>query len=92
MEVSPSLLRGTGSALRDLADDLRSACRDRRADPADPDWATSVELQAQAGAWDGYLGGLADRLEDTGDRLTRAADGYTGTDSRARRLLGRRLC
>jgi hypothetical protein len=92
MEVSPSLLRGTGSALRDLADDLRSACRDGRADPADPDWATSVELQAQAGAWDGYLGGLADRLEDTGDRLTRAADGYTGTDSRARRLLGRRLC
>ena len=92
MEVSPSLLRGTGSALHDLAEELRAACRARRDGPGDPDWATDAELHTQVGAWDGYLDGLADRLADTGDRLTRAADGYTGTDSRARHLLGRRLC
>jgi len=92
MEVSPSLLRGTGSALHDLADELRAACRAHRDGPGDPDWATDAELRTQAGAWDRYLDGLADKLEDTGDRLTRAADGYTSTDSRARNLLGRRLC
>ena len=89
MEVSPSLLRGTGSALHDLADELRAACRQRRDGPGDPAWDTDTELRAQAGAWDGYLGGLADRLEETGKRLTRAADGYTAADSRAGDLLGR---
>ena len=92
MEVSPSLLRGTGAALHDLAAELRAACRARHTGPGDPGWATDAELADQVGAWDGYLGGLADRLDDTGDRLTRAADGYAGTDSRARHLLGRRLC
>jgi hypothetical protein len=92
MEVSPSLLRGTGNALHDLADELRAARRARRDGPGDPDWATTAELQTQGDAWDGYLDGLADRLADTGDRLTRAADGYAGADSRARHMLGRRQC
>jgi hypothetical protein len=90
MEVSPSLLRGTGSALHDLAEELRAACRERRDGPGDPAWDTETELRAQAGAWDGYLGGLADRLAETGERLTRAADDYTATDGRTSQLLGRR--
>jgi len=90
MEVSPSLLRGTGSALHDLAEELRAACRERRTGPGDPASDTDTELRAQASAWDGYLGGLADRLEETGERLTEAADGYAGADSRTGRLLGRR--
>jgi hypothetical protein len=90
MEVSPSLLRGTGSALHDLADELRAACRGRRDGPGDPAWDTDTELRAQSSAWDGYLGGLADRLEETGERLTKAADGYTASDARSGELLGRR--
>jgi len=90
MEVSPSLLRGTGSALHDLAEELRAACRERRDGPGDPAWDTETELRAQASAWDGYLGGLADRLEETGERLTKAAEDYTATDVRTSQLLGRR--
>jgi hypothetical protein len=90
MEVSPSLLRGTGSAIHDLAEELRTACRERHDGPGDPAWDTDTELRAQSSAWDGYLGGLADRLEETGERLARAADGYTAADSRAAHLLGRR--
>jgi hypothetical protein len=90
MEVSPSLLRGTGSALHDLAEELRVACRERRDGPGDPAWDTDTELRAQSSAWDGYLGGLADRLEQTGEGLTKAADGYSASDSRSGRLLGRR--
>jgi uncharacterized protein YukE len=96
MEVSPSLLRGTGAALRDVAAEVRSArSADRSGDrdgPGDPDWATDSALRAQASAWDGYLGGLADRLDDVGDRLHQAADGYADADTRSQRRLGRRLC
>jgi hypothetical protein len=92
MEVSPSRLRGTGAALHEMATEVRSACHADRTGPGDPGWATGPELHTQASAWDGYLDGLADRLDDAGDRLTRAADGYAGSDSRARRLLGRLLC
>ena len=89
MEVSPSLLRGTGSALHELAEELRTACRERRDGPGDPAWDTDTELRAQSSAWDGYLGGLADRLEETGKRLAQAADGYTGTDSHVGRVISR---
>jgi hypothetical protein len=88
MEVSPSLLRRTGVALVDVADQVRNALRPDRTGGGAPDWATDAELHAQAGAWDGYLSELAGRLDDAGDRLRRAADGYTGADRDA----WRRLC
>ncbi len=94
MEVSPSLLRTTAAALADVAAEVRSACRSRscgdddRAGPGDPAWATDAALPGQAAAWDGYLGGLADRLDDLGDRLTDAADGYRDADRRAGRRYG----
>ncbi len=87
MEVSPSLLRRTGDALFDVAARVRAALSTDRAGPGDPDWATDAELHAQAGAWDGYLSGLAARLDDAGERLTRAADGYDEADGDARRRL-----
>ncbi len=103
MEVSPSLLRRTGGALFDVAAQVRRAlggsalggsalggsalCGDRTG-PGDPDWATDAALHAQACAWDGYLSELAARLDDAGDRLTRAADGYADADDDA----WRRLC
>ncbi len=92
MEVSPSLLRRTGAALSDVAAQVRSALSGDRAGPGDPAWTTDAELRAQAGAWDEYLSRLATRLDDAGDRLTRAADGYTDTDTNTRRRFGRRLC
>jgi uncharacterized protein YukE len=92
MEVSPSLLRSTAAALSDVAAEVRSACRSRpdgdRAGPGDPAWATEAALPGQAAAWDGYLGGLADRLDDLGERLTEAADGYRDADRRAGRRNG----
>src|SRR2546423_1838230 len=88
MEVSPTLLRRTGDALFDVAARVRAALSDDRAGPGDPDWATDAELCAQAGAWDGYLSGLAARLDEAGERLARAADGDDETDGDA----GRRLC
>ena len=103
MEVSPSLLRRTGGALFDVAAQVRralggsalggsalggSALGGDRTGPGDPDWATDAALHAQAGAWDGYLSELAARLDDAGDRLTRAADGYADADDDA----WRRLC
>ena len=103
MEVSPSLLRRTGGALFDVAAQVRralggsalggsalggSALRGDRTGPGDPDWATDAALHAQACAWDGYLSELAARLDDAGDRLTRAADGYADADDDA----WRRLC
>jgi len=89
MEVSPSLLRATATALSDVAAEVRSACRSHstrdgdRAGPDDPAWATDSALPGQAAAWDGYLGGLADRLDDLGGRLAEAADGYRDADRRA---------
>ncbi len=65
-----------------------SALRGDRTGPGDPDWATDAALHAQACAWDGYLSELAARLDDAGDRLTRAADGYADADDDA----WRRLC
>jgi len=98
MEVSPSLLRRTGGALFDVAAQVRralggsalggSALGGDRTGPGDPDWATDAALHAQACAWDGYLSELAARLDDAGDRLTRAADGYADADDDA----WRRLC
>jgi len=87
MEVSPSLLRRTGGALFDMADQVRSALGGDRTGPGDCAWATDAELPAQVGAWDGYLAELAGRLDDAGDRLRRAADGYTGADRDAWRRL-----
>jgi hypothetical protein len=93
MEVSPSLLRRTGGALFDVAAQVRRALdggppTGDRTGPGDPEWATDAELRAQVDAWDGYLSALAARLDDAGDRLTRAADGYTDADDEA----WRRLC
>jgi hypothetical protein len=87
MEVSPSLLRRSGGALIDVADQVRAALAGSRPVPGDPVWATEAELLAQVHAWDGYLAGLAARLDDAGGRLGRAADGYADADERARRRL-----
>ena len=83
MEVSPSLLRRTGGALIDVAAQVRSSLSGDRSGPGDPAWAADAELHAQVGAWDGYLADLAARLDDAGDRLRRAADGYSGADDDA---------
>jgi len=83
MEVSPSLLRRTGGALIDVAAQVRAALRGDRSGPGDHAWATDTELYAQVGAWDGYLVELAARLDDAGDRLRRAADGYSDADEDA---------
>ena len=88
MEVSPSQLRSVGAALRELSAALRTAPAGDRAGPGEPGWVADAALRAQAGAWDGYLAGLAARLADTGDRLIQAAEGYGSADARA----GRRLC
>jgi uncharacterized protein YukE len=94
MEVSPSLLHTAATALAGIATEVRSACRAGtgsaadRAGPGDPLWATDAALSDQATAWDGHLGGLADRLDDLGRRLREAADGYYDADRRAGRRLG----
>jgi len=92
MEVSPSLLRGTGAALHDLAAEVRSALSGDRDGPDDSDRATDIALHNQVSAWDGYLTGLATRLDDAGDGLAQAADGYADSDARTRFRFGRRLC
>jgi hypothetical protein len=82
MMVSPSVLYGTGAALRELAGEIHSALTRDRSGPGDPAWAADTVLRRQAYAWDGYLAGLAGRLADAGDRLILAADGYRAADDR----------
>jgi hypothetical protein len=84
METSPSLLRRTGGTLFDAAAQVRAALTGERAGAGDPEWATDTEQRAQAGAWDGYLSGLAARLDDASERLHEAADRYAGADEDAR--------
>ncbi len=89
MMVSPSVLYGTGAALRELAGEIHSALTRDRSGPGDPAWATDPVLLTQVRAWDGYLAGLAGRLADAGDSLVSAADAYRAADSRT---VGRLLC
>jgi hypothetical protein len=92
MEVSPYLLRRTGSALRDLASELCTTLTREREGPDDPAWAADLALHAQSAAWDGYLTELAGRLADSGDCLIRAADRYAAADGRAASRLTHRPC
>lgn len=88
MEVTPSRLRAAADALHELSTAVRGALSaGDRAGPGQPAWATDVALAAALAAWDGYLGGLADRLRSAGDDLATAADGYASTDL----TVGRRL-
>ncbi|GIG58850.1 hypothetical protein Lfu02_32220 [Longispora fulva] len=49
--------------------------------PADqPGWAAAAALHAVVEAWGGHAEMLRGRAVDAGARLTRAADGYDGTD------------
>jgi hypothetical protein len=89
MMVSPSVLYGTGAALRELAGEINGALTRDRSGPGDPAWATDTALRGQVAAWDAYLVGLAGRLTDAGDRLILAADGYVAADART---VGRLLC
>jgi hypothetical protein len=92
MMVSPSVLYGTGAALRELAGEINGALAWDRSGPGAPAWATDAALRGQVAAWDAYLAGLAGRLSDAGDRLICAADGYRAADSRAVVRWGRLLC
>jgi uncharacterized protein YukE len=99
MEVTPSRLRAAADALHELSTAVRTALSaGDRAGPASSwagtsagrevsAWATDAAVSAQRAAWDGYLTGLADRLDTAGDNLATAADGYASTDL----TVGRRL-
>jgi hypothetical protein len=92
MEVSAQQLHRIGTTLHDLAAQLRSACSGELSGPADPAWATDTALAALARVWDGYLCGLAGRLDSAGDGLISAAAGYRASDERATVRYGRLLC
>jgi hypothetical protein len=92
MEVSAEQLHRIGTTLRDLAAQLRSAWSGELAGPADPAWATDTALAALARQWDGYLSGLAGRLDSVGDGLVGAAASYRMSDQRTTVRYGRRLC
>jgi hypothetical protein len=92
MDVSTQRLHRVASTLQELAAELRSALAGDRTGPADPAWATDTALVTLSKQWDGYLSGLASRLDSVGAGLVTAAAGYGDADERATVRYGRRLC
>ncbi len=92
MDVSTQQLHRVGTTVQDLAAQLRSALSGDRSGPGDPAWATDTTLAALSKEWDGYLSGLAGRLEAVGTGLLDAAAAYRSADEHATVRYGRRLC